>query len=162
MAGLEGRTVCVRGWGRGYRDQQDEQKLWTAIFEIAANTNTLDSPCLECRCRFAKPWTSIATQRPPLLIVCLGLFGWIGAARTVRCEAIGKMWSDWEVERLFMLLDRSRGALCVVCRSVCVAPINLEQVCCVWRGRASEPKHIQWRKSWLCIGSLACGKATGS
>ncbi len=59
-----------------------------------------------------------------------------------------------------MLLDRSRGAL------VCCVPIDLrgamhlEQVCCVWRSRASETKHE--RKSWLCIGSLACGKATGS
>ncbi len=40
-----------------------------------------------------------------------------------------------------MLLDRSRGAL------VCCVPIDLrgamhlEQVCCVWRCRASETKH---------------------
>ncbi len=40
-----------------------------------------------------------------------------------------------------MLLDRSRGAL------VCCVPIDLrgamhlEQVCCVWRSRASETKH---------------------
>ncbi len=44
-----------------------------------------------------------------------------------------------------LLLDRSRGALvcCVpIDRSVCVAPVHLEQVCCFWRcrGRASETK----------------------
>ncbi len=45
-----------------------------------------------------------------------------------------------ESRRLFMLLDRSRGAL------VCCVPIDLrgamhlEQVCYVWRCRASETK----------------------
>ncbi len=43
--------------------------------------------------------------------------------------------------KLTALLDRSRGAL------VCCVPIDLrgamhlEQVCCVWRSRASETKH---------------------
>ncbi len=54
---------------------------------------------------------------------------------------IGVLRERLESRRLFMLLDRSRGAL------VCCVPIDLrgamhlEQVCCVWRCRASETKH---------------------
>ena len=73
IAGLEVRTACVRGWGRGYRDQQDEQKLVTAIFQIAANRANSSLIVISvyasygelhehvgfavfgCRCRFAKP-----------------------------------------------------------------------------------------------------------
>ncbi len=59
--------------------------------------------------------------------------------QTGRCEASGRL----ESRRLFILLDLSRGALvcCVpIDRSVCVAPMHLEQVCCVWRYCASETK----------------------
>ncbi len=61
------------------------------------------------------------------------------ADRSVR--GIGVLRERLESWRLFMLLDRSRGAL------VCCVPIglrgvmHLEQVCCVWRCRASETKH---------------------
>ncbi len=61
------------------------------------------------------------------------------ADRSVR--GIGVLRERLESWRLFMLLDRSRGAL------VCCVPIDLrgamhlEQVCCVWRYRASETKH---------------------
>ncbi len=99
-----------------------------------------------CRCRFAKPWTSIATQRLPLLIVCLGLFGMDRRCAYRSVRGIGVLRERLESRRLFMLLDRSCGALvcCVpIDRSVCVAPMYLEQVCCVWRcrGRAGETKH---------------------
>ncbi len=60
-------------------------------------------------------------------------------------QGIGVLRERLESRRFFMLLDRSRGALvcCVpIDRSVCVAPMHLEQACCVWRcrGRASEMK----------------------
>ncbi len=43
--------------------------------------------------------------------------------------------------KLTALLDRSRGALVCCGRSILVARCHLEQVCCVWRCRASETKH---------------------
>ncbi len=74
------------------------QKLRTAIFEIAAKYEHVGFAVFGCRCRFAKPWTSIATQRPPLLIVCLGLFGmdWCCADRSV--HGIGVLRSDWKAD----------------------------------------------------------------
>ncbi len=66
------------------------------------------------------------------------------ADRSVR--GIGVLRERLESRWLFMLLDRSRGALvcCVpIDRSVCVALMHFEQVCYVLRchGRASEMKH---------------------
>ncbi len=59
----------------------------------------------------------------------------------VLCGGIGVLRERLESRRLFMLLDRSHGAL------VCCVPIDLsgamhlKQVCYVWRCRASETKH---------------------
>ncbi len=154
-----------QGLGAGLPWTTRRQKLWTAIFEIAAKHGHVGFAVFGCRCRFAKPWTSITTQRPPLLIVCLGLFGMDRryADRSVR--GIGVLRERLESWRLFMLLDRSRGALSVLwCRSICVARCTSNKS--VVFGAAAlvkrNMKRIQWRKSWLCIGSLASGKATGS
>ncbi len=130
IAGLEGRTACVRGWGQGYRDQ-----LWTAIFEIAAKREHVWFTMFGCWCRFAKPWTSVATQRPPLLIVCLGLFGMDRCCTDRPVWGIGVLRERLESKLLFMVLDRSRGAL-VCCLSidwsVCrlMASRHLERACC--------------------------------
>ncbi len=62
---------------------------------------------------------SNATQRPPLLIVCLGLFGMDRRCADHSVRGIGVLREQLESRRLFMLLDRSRGAL------VCCVPIGL-------------------------------------
>ncbi len=85
---------------------------------------------------------------PPLLIVCLGLFGMEQRCVDRSVHGIGVLRERLESRRLFMLLDHSCGALvcCVpINRSVCMALMHLEQVCCFWRChcRASEMKHIQ-------------------
>ncbi len=45
--------------------------------------------------------------------------------------------SDWKADS-FMILDRSRGALGVLCADDLRALMHFEQVCCVWRCRAGE------------------------
>ncbi len=157
-----------QGLGAGLPWTTRRQKLWTAIFEIAAKHEHVGFAMFGCRCRFAKPWTSIATQRPPLLMVCLGLFGMDQRCADRSVRGIGVLRERLESRWLFMLLDRSRGAL------VCCVPIDWSAWCwctsnkSVMFGAATAAlvkrnmKRIQWRKTWLCIGSLACGKATGS
>ncbi len=113
------------------------QKLWTAIFEMAAKYEHVGFAMFGCRCRFATPWTSIATQCPPLLIVCLGMYGMDRRCADRSVRGIGVLRERLESRRLFILLDLSHGALvcCVpIGRSVCVAPMHLE-VCYVWPPR---------------------------
>ncbi len=61
---------------------------------------------------------------------------------TGRCEASGAAGATGKQTALYAYGSLTR---CVVYRSidrsVCMAPMHLEQVCCVWRGRVSETKH---------------------
>ncbi len=90
---------------------------------------------------FVKPCTSIAKQRLPLLIVCLGLFrmDWHCTDRSVR--GIRCCGSDWKAD---CSLDRSRGAVSVLSSDRLIGLCGTDaprtsQLC-----RASEPKHEKY------------------
>ncbi len=53
-------------------------------------------------------------QRPPLLIVCLGLFGMDRATRAVRCEAAGAAGATGKLTALYAFgsLSRCFSVLC--------------------------------------------------
>ncbi len=77
-------------------------------------------------------------QRPPLLIVCLGLFGMDRHRMDRSVQGIGVLREQLESRLLFMLLDRSQGAL-VCCLAIGLRGADAPRTSLFCR--ASEPKH---------------------
>ncbi len=97
-----------QGLGAGLPWTTRWKKLWTAIFEIAAKHGHVGFAVFGCRCRFAKPWTSITPQRPPLLIVCLGLFGM--DRRYADRSVLMALYAFGSLSRCFSVLWRCRAS----------------------------------------------------